>query len=263
MPGGEFAAQCSDYPHRPSRRPHSAAVDKRPTSPAEQDGTLSGGWGASAWSEARAPCQLGSSLSGAGWTCLQTAGLPSCNFGGDINTKYVPDRTPADPRTPTTIAGSEPCRVRLLWGTSWPGEVTWATAGPSGRRETCNMWEALPWKEVRMVWGQSFGEAGNTQFIWKSALGWPQPLGRRWSHPRDAVPTRSRCWKYLVHLALGFLVVRRGALTEVGSWRSCHARPMVNARETLARVTMCDPLFCFRSSCPNFRSDWLEHLFFF
>ena len=136
MPGGEFAAQCSVYPHCPSTRPHSAAVDKRPTSPAEQDGTLSGGWGASLGQRPGLPV---SSLSGVGWTCLQTAGLSSCNFGEDINTKYVPDRTPVDPRTPTTVAGSEPCRVRLLWGTSRPGEVTWATDGPSGRRATCNV----------------------------------------------------------------------------------------------------------------------------
>ena len=57
-PGGEFAAQCSDYPHRPSRQLHSAAMDKRPTNPAEQDGTLSGEWDAFARSEAQAPCQL-------------------------------------------------------------------------------------------------------------------------------------------------------------------------------------------------------------
>ena len=93
MPSGEFAAQCSVYPHRPSTRPHSAAVDKRPTSPAEQDGTLSGGWGASLGQRPGLPV---SSLSGVGWTCLQTAGLSSCNFGQGEASKqeerYDPDK---------------------------------------------------------------------------------------------------------------------------------------------------------------------------
>lgn len=58
MPGGEFAAQCCDYPHRLSRRHQPAAVDKHSTNPAEQDGTPSCRWDAFARSETRAPCQL-------------------------------------------------------------------------------------------------------------------------------------------------------------------------------------------------------------
>ena len=70
---------------------------------------------------------------------MQTAGLSSCNFGEDINTKYGPDKTPVDPRTPTRAAGSEPCRVRAALGTQPARRGHVATEGTSGGRETCNV----------------------------------------------------------------------------------------------------------------------------
>lgn len=47
---------------------------------------------------------------------MQMAGLASCNFGGDINTKYRLDKMPAGPMTPTVVAVPEPCRVKAALG---------------------------------------------------------------------------------------------------------------------------------------------------